>query len=212
MRDFGVEIPDDQVGFASTTAGQPVFHRVKSHDGEGRGLSRCGVTLSDVRPKEEIRRHERPCGLCWRGATTTDTPTRRTATVRTPLVAPLSPVGPLGLRVTPDGLLAIESSADQWVVFDPAKPLMLETAGAQAAEQWRTLRTTWPTEPLINSVEIADHFGVDRTLPTKWRRDPAFPIVSATVADRPGWYRELLPAIETWATKRAPEHGRKTQS
>lgn len=208
MRDLTVEIPGGVVGYTGAETGPAVFHKVKSQDDEGFGVSPCGATLSDIRDKREIRRYERPCSLCWRGTPTTSPTVRRTANIRPPLVPAVSPVGPLDLRVTTDGKLGIKSADGQWLVFDPQRPVLLETADDQAAEGWRTLRTTWPTETLINGIEIADRFDVDRALITKWRRDALFPAVSGTVGDRPGWYRELWPAIEQWVAARSPERGR----
>lgn len=215
MRDFGVEIPDPVVGFSGSHA--QVFHLVKSQaadvpeDADVVGLSRCGAPLSDIREKREIRRGERPCSLCWRGTPTT-TRTRRVAQVKPPLVPAVSPLEPEDIRVTQDGLLGLRSDKGRWVVFDPANPVMLEYATDEAAEQWRTWRSTWPGVSLINPADLAVDHEVDRATIAYWRRQPGFPIVSAFVGDRPGWWPELRPQLDRWITTRAPKRGRKPRT
>lgn len=214
MRSQVGEAPGELVGWTGGAVGQPVYHGVRSHDGEGLGISRCSVALSDVRDRSHIRRYERPCHWCWpRGKPADDTPrSRRTANIRPPIVPAVSPLGPLDVRVTADGLLGVRSSDGLWIVFDPDRPLMLETADDRVAEKWRTWRTTWPTEELVNSIAIADRYDQHRSVVAKWRTEPGFPPVFATVGDRVGWLPEQWPGIEAFVGARATRRGRKPSS
>lgn len=209
MRDLDGEPHDTVVGF--TGSREPVFHSVETQAEEGRGVSRCRLALLDIRDKKEIRRYERPCSVCWRDIKITHR-TRRIARIKQPLVPPVSPLGPLDVRVTSDGLLGLRVDPDQWLVFDPAQPLLLEYATDEAADQWRTLRTTWDTIALINPADLAEAHKVDRSQIALWRRQPGFPTVSAFVGDRPGWYPELRPRIEHWIANRPTPRGRKPRT
>lgn len=215
MPDLVVEAPAELLGWTIPAANDPVYHRVKRLDDGGQGgLSHCGITLSDVGDKSQIRSYERACSNCWRGEPATAPGGRRVARVRSPLVLPQTPVGPEDLRITYDGLLGVRSDNGRWIVIDPANPLLLETATDEAAAQWATLRSAWPTTTMISPTDIAEAHKVDRTLPAKWRhREPDFPRVSATIGDRPGWYEELWPAINQWVTSRnVQKRGRKPRS
>lgn len=214
MRDSG-EWPPKLVGFVAYHGQDPLYHRVQSLDegGQPTGLASCGANLIHIGPWRIRRPYEQPCGKCWpRKGATPPKPARRIAIVRTPLAAPIAPVGPSSVRVTPEGHLAIrDASGDPlrpWLILDMANPLLIEAASDKAAEGWRNLREAWDTEALVNSVELADLHEVDRSAISLWRRDPEFPRVAFTIGDRPGWYREQLPAIAQWLKNRAGQTGR----
>lgn len=218
MRDVVERNTPGLVGW-SASHGHPVFHDVASQDEGGPGgTATCDTHLAFIAGPEHIRPYERPCLKCRpKGppAHRTTTPVRRKAIIRTPLVAPVAPVAPHHLRVTPEGHLAVRGASSDpshpWLILDMNHPLLMSVADDTTAGTWPTLRSRWPTEVLVNAVAIADRFGVDRTFVAKWRKDPEFPLVACTIADRPGWYLETLPLIDRWHKNRPGRTGRPPQ-
>ena len=207
---------DELVGWAAfynQTQGH-LFHKPKRLDNEEAddpltGMSFCGTRLIYIDARRTTRPYEHPCKICWRGTTTKPQRQRRVAHIRPALVEPVSPLQPQDIRVTHDGKLGVKTDDGQWIVIDPAKPLMLSYASDDAAKHWRTWRSTWPTEALINAQGLADRYQVERTLVSKWRRDGVnFPRPMIWLADRPGWPEELLPAIDLWVATRQGRTGR----
>jgi hypothetical protein len=125
---------------------------------------------------------------------------------------PVSPVAPMGIRVDPEGRLAIrDASGDPelpWAVIDMANPLLIAKASDEAAEQWRTWRETWPTLHMVSTTDLAEIHEVDRALPNHWRRDPEFPLVAVTINHWPGWWPEQVPHVEQWRRNRLGRTGR----
>lgn len=224
MWEFSGE-PPHLVGWSAYQhKGSLSFHKVKLLDAEPEdgwgdagpsGMSDCGYPLIYVDVPDRVRPYEHPCGTCFTARKLRPPRKRRTADIRPPLLEPVCPVGPLDLRVTHNGHLAIRVDAlgaeGDWLIIDMDQPVWLQWASDDAAIEWRTLRTTWPTEALYNAQQLADRYEVERSLVSHWRRDGVnFPRPMVWIADRPGWPEELLPALDKWvATRQGRRRGRR---
>jgi hypothetical protein len=217
MRDFGDDDPD--VGWNQTHDPHvPVYHQVQSRDEDSpadnpTGLSTCGTRLIFIGPAARyVKPYERPCAQCWRDRKPEPRRTRRVAIVRTPLVVPSLPAGPMDLRVPANNQLAIRGAsgdpANPWLILDITNPLFLQVANDDTLATARTLRSLWPTEKLVTAMDLAERFTVDRSLITRWRLEQDFPPVSVTVGASPGWYPELMPLIDRWRGNRTGRTGR----
>lgn len=192
------------IGWTRTGHAQ-IFHRARTANRDGTGISRCGADLIDIGPRSAARAHERECADCYRPTASTAPARRRPQP--TPTVD--APINPDDIKITPGGGLAIKLGTGDWIALD------LDTGEtghitARQAKGLPTLRSRMPTVDVVGVGDLAAALGglSSAAVSQLQKRHPDFPPPNIRLAGWPGWYPERIPEIQRWNTGRGGRRGR----